>query len=205
MTEEIKQNEQDWLYGSRVKEHFFNPKNFLDIDKDKDINFNGMGIIGNPTCGDMMKFWILVDPDETIKECRWLTYGCASAIASSSVFSEMVKRKKIDQALKITPQDIIKELGGLPTHKIHCSVLCDKAFRQAANDYFRNTNQYERVVPFGEVIDPITKTTKQEIEALFHDGVNTLEKIQQRTKAGVGNREIEDRINSLLEELKDDK
>ena len=94
-----------------------------------------------------MKMWIKVD-GEKITSCRWQTYGCASAIASTSVLSEMVMANggmTLDEALKIKPKDIIKELGGLPKQKIHCSVLGDQALRKAIEDFFRRSGQKDRV------------------------------------------------------------
>ena len=104
--------------------------------------FNGQGTVGSPVCGDIMKIWIKIDPrTKRIKKCTWRTFGCASAIASTSMLSVMVTRQggmKIDQAMKLTPKDILNELGGLPTRKVHCSVLGDQALRAAIADYQKN-------------------------------------------------------------------
>ena len=115
---------KDWFYSNEVKKHFTKPKNFLN-DKKELKSFNGYGKAGNPKCGDLMEMWIKV-VDEKIKECKWRTLGCASAIASTSMLSEMVTEKggmKIEKALKLTGKDIMKKLGGLPAIKIHCSAL----------------------------------------------------------------------------------
>ena len=96
-----------------------------------------VGQVGNIKCGDMMEMWILVK-DNKIKKCKWKTFGCASAIASTSILSEMVTKKggmKIKDAQKISPKDIIAELKGLPSIKFHCSVLGDRALREAIKDY----------------------------------------------------------------------
>ena len=85
-------------------------------------------------CGDVMKVWIIVK-DGKIADCKWQTFGCASAIASTSIMSEMVKGMKLEDAMKIRPQDIVKKLGGLPEQKIHCSVLGDQALRAAIKNY----------------------------------------------------------------------
>lgn len=128
-------SELNWLYSDIVKDHFFNPRN-IQYDEPKQNEFNGKGIVGSPVCGDMMIMWIEVDPKtERIKKCKWKTFGCASAIASTSILSEMVIGMKIDKAVKITPKDIINKLGGLPVRKIHCSVLGDQALRAAISDY----------------------------------------------------------------------
>jgi NifU-like protein involved in Fe-S cluster formation len=118
-----------------------NPKNFLS-GKPKEGEFDAEGEAGSLACGDIMKVWIKIDPKtKKIKKFKWRTWGCASAIASTSVFSVMVTEKggmKISDALKITPQDIIKRLHGLPAIKIHCSVLADQAFKNAVKNYKKN-------------------------------------------------------------------
>lgn len=130
-----------WLYSPTVKDHFFKPRN-IQLNNPKKGEFNGVGIVGSPVCGDMMTLWIKVNPKtERIKKCTWRTFGCASAIASTSMLSVMVSRQggmKLSVANKLTPQDILKELGGLPARKIHCSVLGDQALRAAIKNYEKN-------------------------------------------------------------------
>ncbi|NMC51517.1 iron-sulfur cluster assembly scaffold protein [Candidatus Kuenenbacteria bacterium] len=130
-----------WLYSNVVKEHFFRPKNVQLKDPHKG-EFNGVGTVGSPACGDVMTIWIKVNPKtERIKKCTWRTFGCASAIASTSMLSVMVTRRggmKLVEAQKLTPKDILKELGGLPPRKIHCSVLGDQALRAAIQNYEGN-------------------------------------------------------------------
>jgi NifU-like protein len=126
-----------WLYSDKVKKHFFNPQNIFktnqeEIDFEKEAD--GIGEVGSPACGDVMKMYIKVK-DNKITACKWKTFGCASAIASTSILSEMVIGMTLEEAKKITPQDIVKELGGLPARKIHCSVLGDQALRKAIEDY----------------------------------------------------------------------
>lgn len=137
----------DWLYTKTVKKHFFHPQNFIK-GKKPSWQFNGYGAVGSPACGDLMKFWIYVDPKtERIKKIGWQTFGCASAIASTSILSEMVSKNrgmKISKALKITPYDIIKKLGGLPSIKIHCSVLGDQALKKAIKNYLRSKNNSQK-------------------------------------------------------------
>lgn len=124
-----------WLYSDLVKDHFMNPRNFVSGDIDKG-QFDGVGEVGSPACGDVMRVMIKVDRDtDTILECKWQTFGCASAIATTSVMSEMVTGMKLDEAMKIGPMDIVKKLGGLPEKKIHCSVLGDQGLRKAIEDY----------------------------------------------------------------------
>ncbi len=128
---------QCWAYSKKVKEHFLHPQNTFHSDEGAEKyekTADGIGQVGSPACGDVMKMFIKVENNK-IKECKWRTFGCASAIASTSVLSEMVIGKTLEEAKKITPQDIVKELGGLPPRKIHCSVLGDQALRAAIKDF----------------------------------------------------------------------
>lgn len=139
----IRKDKNKWVYSKKVKEHFLNPKNFMNCEEAKEYKADGVGEVGNILCGDVMKVWVKIDKEKNkIKEMRWECYGCAPAIASTSMLSEMVKEKggmKIEDALKIKPKDIIKRLGGLPSIKAHCSVLGDKALRTAIEDYLGKT------------------------------------------------------------------
>ena len=124
-----------WVYSEKLKEHFIKPKNIL--SDEENFEGDGQGTVGNIKCGDQMLMAIKVDKKKgIITDCKWKTYGCASAIASTSILSEKVKGMKLDDAYKISPKDIAKELGGLPEHKVHCSVLGDKALRAAIDDYY---------------------------------------------------------------------
>ena len=115
-------------YTEKVKDHFFHPRNVGEI-KDAD----GVGTVGNPTCGDVMSIYIKVK-NETIEDIKFKTFGCAAAIATSSILTEMVKGKTLDEALKITRDDVANELGGLPAIKLHCSNLAADALRAAIAD-----------------------------------------------------------------------
>jgi len=116
-------------YGDGVMEHFSSPRNVGEI-KDAD----GVGTVGNPVCGDIMRVYIKVE-DERIKEIKFKTFGCAAAIASGSVLTEMVEGKTVDEALRVTREQIIERLGGLPRQKRHCSVLAQDALKKAVEDY----------------------------------------------------------------------
>ena len=118
----------DWVYSDIVKDHFLNPRNFLMGDESK-FDYDASGIVGNPICGDQMKMFIKV---------RWKTYGCASAIASTSALSEIAKGKTLDEALKISAKDIDDFLGNLPKHKFHCSILGHDALKNAIENYRSN-------------------------------------------------------------------
>ncbi len=128
---------ENWLYSDIVKEHFFHPENIL-LD-DKDYVADGLGVTGSPLCGDMMAVWIKVDNDKkVITECKWRTFGCASAIASTSMMSVMVTENggmDLNRAKRLTPEAIIERLGGLPDRKYHCSVLSHLALREAIQEY----------------------------------------------------------------------
>jgi NifU-like protein involved in Fe-S cluster formation len=101
--------------------------------------YNAVGEVGSPACGDLMKVWIKVE-DDVITDFKWKTFGCASAISSTSILSEMAHGKTLDEANKITAQDIVDKLGGLPRRKIHCSVLGDQALRRAIQNYRQTPN-----------------------------------------------------------------
>ena len=195
-----------WVYSETVKEHFFNPKNLLHEDP-KNYAADGVGYVGSPACGDMMKIWIKVDKlTDTIEECKWQTFGCASAIASTSILSVMVTEKggmSLDDAMKITPQDITSRLSGLPDRKIHCSVLGDKALRAAINDYFRKSKQEHRIIKEkSEIICRCLDVTNHEIEEAVLEGKKTFEEVQKKTKAGTGCGACRPRIERLIEQYK---
>ena len=128
---------QDRVYTEKVKDHFLNPRNYLMGDEAAFVA-DAVGIVGNPVCGDQMKMYIKVD-DDVISDIRWKTYGCASAIASTSALSELAKGKTLDEALKIDAKMIDDYLGNLPKHKFHCSVLGHDALREAITNYREKT------------------------------------------------------------------
>ena len=192
---------QSWFYSDIVKEHFFNPKNFLDRDPE-DGEFNALGKVGSPACGDELKVWLKVDESEKIIDFKWKTFGCGSAIASTSMASVMITENggmTLEAARKLKPQDIMERLGGLPQRKFHCSVLCDKALRDAINDYYRRTDQFDKIqVEAARVIDPVSKVTDRDIEEAVLEGAVTLEAVQRKTKAGVGNPGVLPAIEELI-------
>jgi len=117
------------MYNDKVMDHFMNPRNVGEIE-----NPDGTGTYGSPVCGDMMQITIRVE-NETITDAKFKTFGCGSAIASSSMATEMIIGKTIDEALALTNKQIVEELGGLPAVKVHCSVLADHAIKCAIYDY----------------------------------------------------------------------
>ena len=124
---------QSWVYSDIVKEHFLNPRNFL-MGDEATYPHDAEGTVGNPVCGDQMKMFLQIEGDK-IKDVKWKTYGCASAIASTSALSELAKGKTLDDALEIGPAEIADFLGGLPAHKFHCSVLGHEALATAIENY----------------------------------------------------------------------
>lgn len=175
----------DWLYSDVVKEHFMEPKNVLMEDEAK-WPCDGRGIVGNIKCGDQMLILLRIK-DDVIQDIRWKTYGCASAIASTSILSEAVKGMRIEDAYKLRPQDIVAKLGGLPDNKIHCSVLGDKALRSAIDDYLAKQGRpslagQEQV----EIICNCLNVTDKDLEEAYKEGARTWEELQARTKIGTG-------------------
>ena len=116
-------------YSEKVLDHFTHPRNVGKID-----DADGVGEVGNAKCGDIMKMYIKVK-DGIIKDVKFNTFGCASAIAASSLATELIKGKPLDYAMGVTNKQVVDELGGLPEHKIHCSVLAEEAIRAAIEDY----------------------------------------------------------------------
>lgn len=172
-----------WTYSDKVKEHFQNPKNLL--KKDETFIPDGEGNVGSLACGDQMYVAIKVK-DDKISDIRWLTYGCASAIASTSIMSEMVKGMSLEKAYYITPELIVKELDGLPEHKFHCSVLGDKALRSAIDDYLKKKNlpnPYKDKV--AKIICQCKNITDKQIEELVSSKkCETFEELQKQTGLG---------------------
>lgn len=117
------------MYSDKVMDHFQNPRNVGEIE-----NPDGVGTAGNPTCGDIMKLYIKVD-DGKITDAKFQTFGCGAAIATSSMVTEMVKGKTIEEALQISNKAVAEALDGLPPIKMHCSVLAEEALQAAINDY----------------------------------------------------------------------
>ena len=187
-----------WVYTDKLKDHFMNPRNVL-LDEDPD-SFDGKGIVGNIKCGDEMMMCIKVDKTSmTITDCKWKTYGCASAIGSTSILSEMVKGMTLQEAYHLSPKDVAKQLGGLPEHKIHCSVLGDKALRAAINDYYMKNGMQDKVKrEEARLVCQCMNVTDQEIERAVLEGVRTYYELQERTKLGTVCGQCKDEAMRLL-------
>lgn len=126
------------LYSDKVMDHFKNPRNVGEIP-----DADGIGEVGNAKCGDIMKMYLKIK-DNVITDVKFETFGCGSAIASSSIATEMIKGKTIEEALAVTNKQVVDALGGLPAHKLHCSVLAEEAIKAAVKNYYdRNGIAYD--------------------------------------------------------------
>jgi nitrogen fixation NifU-like protein len=191
---------KEWLYSDVVKDHFINPRNVL-LEDESTFPADGRGLTGNLKCGDQMLILIKVK-DDIITDVRWKTYGCASAIASTSMLSEVVKGKTLQAAYNIKPEDIAKSLGGLPENKIHCSVLGDKALRGAVDDYLEKTGrkglfQDESAVEVCHCLN----LTDRDIENAVQQGARTWEDLQNKTKIGTVCGHCKEEASELLHQF----
>ncbi len=189
----------DWVYSEMVKDHFTKPRNVF--DPDEKFEASSEGLVGNINCGDQMLIMLKI-VDDVIVDIRWKTYGCASAIASTSMLSEVVKGLGIEEAYSIKPQDIAKRLGGLPENKIHCSVLGDKALRASIDDYLKKTGRDGLFK--GEaaiVICECLGVTDKDIEEAVKVGAKDWEGLQARTKIGTVCGKCKGKAEELLHEF----
>ncbi len=144
------------MYNDTVVEHFMNPHNVGEIE-----DASGVGVFGSPVCGDMMQMSIKVDDNGVITDAKFKTYGCGSAIASSSIATDMIIGKTVEEALEVTNQDVIDALGGLPSIKIHCSILSEQSIKAAVYDYAqKNGLEFEALKDF----DPNAEIDEHEEE-----------------------------------------
>ena len=132
------------MYNDKVIDHFMNPHNVGEIE-----DASGVGTFGSPVCGDMMQMSIKVDDNGVITDAKFRTYGCGSAIASSSIATDMIIGKTCEEALKVTNADVLRELGGLPSVKVHCSILSEQSIKAAIYDYAqKNGLEFEGLKDF---------------------------------------------------------
>jgi len=126
------------LYSKKVMEHFRNPRNVGEIEK-----ADGVGEVGNAKCGDIMRMYIKVDKDtQIITDVKFMTFGCGSAIATSSMATELIKGQPVSKALELTNKAVVEALDGLPAYKLHCSVLAEEAVNATIKDYFKKSKYY---------------------------------------------------------------
>jgi NifU-like protein len=181
-----------WEYTDLVKEHFLNPRNVGEVE-----DASGTGDVGSLACGDALKLTIKVDDKGMITDAKFKTFGCASAIASSSALTEMVKGKHLDEAARITNEDIADFLGGLPKEKMHCSVMGREALEAAIADYRGMT------LPMAEgemVCECFGVTDLEIIRAINESHLRSVEEITNFTKAGGGCGKCEDKLRLILQQ-----
>ena len=183
-----------WEYTEKVKEHFLNPRNVGEIE-----NPDGVAEVGSLACGDALKLTFKLDENKRIKDAKFKTFGCASAIASSSALTEIIKGMTVDEALKVSNQDIAQYLGGLPDEKMHCSVLGKQALEKAVENY-RGAPAMEAGA---KIICECFGVTDKEIErAIRENNLATVEDVTNYTKAGGGCGGCHDAIQQIIERVK---
>ena len=179
-----------WEYTDKVKDHFENPRNVGEVDR-----IDAVGEIGSLACGDALRLTLKITEEERIEDAKFQTFGCASAIASSSALTEMVKGLTLDEAAGISNQNIADYLGGLPKEKMHCSVMGMEAL-EAAIAHYRGVEIQE---PEGEVICECFGVTDKDIERVVEqNNLSTLEEVTSYTKAGGGCGKCHEKIEALL-------
>ena len=124
------------MYSEKVMDHFQNPRNVGEIE-----NASGVGTVGNAKCGDIMRMYLDIDENGVIRDCKFKTFGCGAAIATSSMATEIIKGHTIEEALKLTNDVVVEALDGLPPVKVHCSVLAEEAVKNAIADYYKKTGR----------------------------------------------------------------
>jgi NifU-like protein len=182
-----------WEYTEKVRDHFINPRNVGEIE-----NADGIGEVGSLACGDALKLTISVDDSETITDAKFQTFGCASAIASSSALTEMIKGMPLKEAAKITNDDIADFLGGLPKEKMHCSVMGRDALEKAIAYYRGEENKKVE----GEIVCECFGVTDREISrAVSENSLKTVEDVTSYVKAGGGCEKCHGRIQEIIAEV----
>jgi len=188
-----------WEYTDKVKEHFFNPRNVGEI-KDAD----GVGEVGSLACGDALKLTFKLDEKGRIADAKFKTFGCASAIATSSVLTEIINGMTIDEAARVTNRDIADYLGGLPEQKMHCSVMGREALEAAIDNY--RTGGTKKHELEGKVVCTCFGVTENEIERVVRENdLSTVEDVTNYCKAGGGCGGCKDEIEKIIERVQGEK
>jgi NifU-like protein len=183
-----------WDYTEKVKDHFLNPRNVGEIE-----NPDGAGEVGSLACGDALRLSFRLDEKKRIKDAKFKTFGCASAIASSSALTEIIKGKTLEEAAKVTNQDIADYLGGLPEEKMHCSVMGREALEAAIANY-----RGEKVTKedFEVICNCFGVTDREIIKAVRENNLKTIEQVTYYTKAGGGCGQCHPKIEAIIEKVR---
>lgn len=188
-----------WEYTDKVRDHFFNPRNVGEIE-----NPDGVGEVGSLACGDALRLTFKLGKDGRIADAKFKTFGCASAIASSSVLTELIKGKTLDEALNVTNKDIADYLGGLPEQKMHCSVMGREALEAAIANY-RGGGTAKRQLE-GHVVCTCFGVTDVEIERVIRENdLTTVEQVTNYCKAGGGCGGCRGEIEKIIERIQGEK
>jgi len=188
-----------WEYTDKVRDHFFNPRNVGEIE-----DFDGVGEVGSLACGDALKLTFKLDENGRIKEAKFKTFGCASAIATSSVLTEMIKGLSLEEAAKVTNKDIADYLGGLPEQKMHCSVMGREALEAAIANYRGGGKKKHELE--GNIICTCFGVTDREIERVIRENdLTTVEKVTNYCKAGGGCGGCQGEIEKMIQKIQGDK
>ena len=188
-----------WDYTDKLKDHFFNPRNVGEIE-----NPDGVGEVGSLACGDALKLTFKLDEKGKIVDAQFKTFGCASAIATSSVLTEMIKGKTLEEAAKVTNKDIADYLGGLPEQKMHCSVMGREALEAAIENYKSGGKKKHELE--GRVVCNCFGVTENEIERVINENnLSTVEEVTNYCKAGGGCGGCQGDIEKIIEKIQGDK
>ena len=183
-----------WDYTEKVKDHFLNPRNVGEIE-DPD----GAGEVGSLACGDALRLTFKLDESKRIKDVKFKTFGCASAIASSSALTEIIKGMTLEEAAKVTNQDIANFLGGLPVEKMHCSVMGREALEAAIANYRGQEVEKE---DFEVICNCFGVTDREIIKAIRENNLKTVEQVTYYTKAGGGCGQCHPKIEAIIEKVR---
>ncbi len=188
-----------WEYTDKVREHFFNPRNVGEIEHP-----DGVGEVGSLACGDALRLTFKLDKDGKIQDAMFKTFGCASAIATSSVLTELIKGKTLDEAAQVTNRDIANYLGGLPEQKMHCSVMGREALEAAIENYRSGGKKKHELE--GKVVCTCFGVTDKEIERVIRENdLTTVEDVTNYCKAGGGCGGCQSEIEKIIEKIQGDK
>jgi NifU-like protein len=188
-----------WEYTDKVRDHFFNPRNVGEIE-----NADGIGEVGSLACGDALRLTFKLDKNGRIADAKFKTFGCASAIATSSVLTEMIKGMTLEEAAKVTNKDIADYLGGLPEQKMHCSVMGREALEAAIENY-RGGGKKKRQLE-GNVVCTCFGVTDKEIERVIRENnLTTVEQVTNYSKAGGGCGGCKGEIEKIIQKVQGDK